>query len=79
MPIVKAAVAYDNPDTGETLVLHILLNQKQMRMNGLIMEDVLKCLSHSSSHSIIIKEENVEILLQLKGIIFYFKERTPTI
>ena len=50
-----------------------------MRMNGLIMEDVLKCLSHSSSHSIIIKEENVEILLQLKGIIFYFKERTPTI
>jgi hypothetical protein len=48
-------------------------------MNGLIMDDVLKWLSHSSSHSIIIKEENVEILLQLKGIIFYFKERTPTI
>jgi hypothetical protein len=55
IPIVQAGTAYDDPNTGETIILIInqglyfgdslpvtLLNPNQMRMNGLEVDDVPK-------------------------------------
>jgi hypothetical protein len=80
IPIVKAAVAFDNLETGETVVViinqalyfgdqlqHILLNPNQIRSNIIQVDDVPVHLSASSSHSIIVKEENLTIPLNLKG------------
>jgi hypothetical protein len=66
IPIVKAALAYDDAETGETFILninqalyfgskvaHVLLNPNQMRSNGIIVEDVPRHLSRGlSTHSI---------------------------
>lgn len=91
IPIVKAAIALDCHDTGETVILiinqalyfgdqlsHMLLNPNQLRANGIQVDDVPKHLSSSSSHSIIINEEKLIIPLKLKGVISYFDARTPT-
>jgi len=91
IPIVKAAVAYDCPKTGETVILiinqglyfgkqlsHILFNPNQLRAYNIKVNDIPKHFSSSSSHSIIIEEEKLEIPLKLKGIISYFDVRTPT-
>jgi hypothetical protein len=92
VPIVNAAVAYDDPVSGETIILiinqalyfgssiqHILLNPNQMRHHGLTVDDVPKHLSNgNSTHSIHQESENLWIPLQLKGIISYFSIRTPT-
>ncbi len=92
IPIVKAALAYDNPLTGETIILitnqalffgdqleHILLNPNQMRMHDIIVEDTPKHLSRGkSSHSIYTEDQCVHIPLQLHGIISFFSVRTPT-
>lgn len=91
IPIVKAALAYDIPETGETVILiinqalyfgkhlsHVLLNPNQMRYNNVIVDDIPKHLSSMSTHSITVTEENVTIPLQLNGIISYFDARTPT-
>jgi hypothetical protein len=58
IPIVKAALAYNHPTTGETYILtfgqalyfgskirNVLLNPNQMRQNGLEVDDVPKNLS----------------------------------
>jgi hypothetical protein len=92
IPIVKATLAYDDPHTGETMVLivnqalyfgdqlsHILLNQNQMRTHGLIVEDCPRNLSGGrSTHSIHTENNELNILLQLHGIILYFNVRRPT-
>jgi hypothetical protein len=91
VPIAKAAIAYDNPNTGESIVLiinqalyfgkdlsHILLNPNQMRANEVIVEDIPTHLSATSSHSIIIKEEDTTIPLNLMSVISFFRARTPT-
>lgn len=91
VPIVKAALAYDDSITGETFVIivnqalyfgdslpHILLNPNQMRTHGVRVEDVPKHLSQGkSSHSIYFEDEKVTIPLRLKGCISYFTVRTP--
>jgi hypothetical protein len=92
VPIVRAALAYDDPSTGETLILilnqmlyfgddlpHVLLNPNQLRSNGIVVDDIPRHLSDKSSHSIKIEEERIEIPLLLKGIILYFNVRTPTV
>ncbi len=94
IPIVKAGLAYDDPRTGETIVLivnqalyfgsnlaHVLLNQNQMRTHGLIVDDCPKHLSKNriSTHSITAEEHNLTIPLRLNGIISYFDVRTPTL
>jgi hypothetical protein len=92
VPIVKAALAYDDPSTGKTLILvlnqtlhfgdhlpHVLLNPNQLRSNGVTVNDIPRHLSDKSSHSIKIEDEKVEIPLFLKGIISYFNVRTPTV
>ena len=91
IPIVKAALAYDIPDTGEVVILiinqalyfdnnlsHILLNPNQMRSNNVTVDDVPRHLSSKSSHSIIVHDENLTLPLKLNGVISYFNARTPT-
>jgi len=92
VPIVKAAVAYDDHITGETLILvinqalyfgsqlsHILLNQNQMRAHGLTVKDCPKhLLKGKSRHAIILEENDYEMPLKLHGIMSYFDVRTPT-
>lgn len=94
IPIVKAALAYDDPMTGETFILMIgqalyfgdklkdvLLNPIQMRANGVIVDDVPRHLSpnHSSTHSLFFPDENLRIPLGLNGCISYFNIRKPTL
>jgi hypothetical protein len=90
--IVKAAVAYDDPQTGETFIIiinqalyfgehlpHILLNPNQLRAHGTIVDDAPKHLTNgTSSHSIHFPEDKLRIPLKLHGIISYFSIRTPT-
>jgi hypothetical protein len=92
IPIVKAALAYDDSLTGETTILiinqalyfgdqlsHVLLNQNQMRMNGLIVGDCPKHLSRGrSTHSIYTENNELNIPLQLNGVISYFEVCKPT-
>jgi hypothetical protein len=93
VPIVKAAIAYDNSIPGETYVIiinqvlyfdtalpHILLNPNQMRAHGIQVDDVLpKHLSKgTSSHSIYFEDEDIRIPLHLNGCISYFNVRTPS-
>jgi hypothetical protein len=92
IPIVKAALAYDEPESGENIILifnqalhfgnklpNILLNPNQMWSQGLTVDDCPKHLSRGkSTHSIIIEEENVIIPLRLRGIMSYFNVRIPS-
>jgi hypothetical protein len=90
IPIVKAALAYDDPNTGETIVLiinqalyfgkhmdDILLNPNQIRHYGHVVNDVPRHLG-GSTHSIISDDNATEIPLLLRGVISYFLVRTPT-
>ena len=92
IPIVKAAVAYDHPETGEVIILvinqalyfgdkltHILLNPNQLRSHNIRVDDVPKHLSSTSTHSIWVEEESLDIPMVLHGIISYFNVRTPTL
>ncbi len=76
MPIVKAALAVDDPVTGETVVIiinqalyfgyllsHVLLNPNQLRANDITVDDIPQHLSPKSMHSITIHEENFSIPL----------------
>ena len=95
IPIVKAALAYDDAATGETFTLlfgqalffrskidHILLNPNQIRANGIEVDVVPRFLApenKSSSHSIYFPEEKIRITLVLNGCISAFNVRTPTL
>ena len=81
IPIVKAAVAYDDPVTDETFVLIIGQAlyfgdkiQDLLRANGVVVDDIPRHLSpnFSSSHSIYFPEEKIRIPLSLNGVISYF-------
>ena len=92
VPVVKAAVAIDNPETGDSAVLvinqalyfgdqldNVLLNPNQMRFHGVTVNNVPRFLSKGKSrHCITIKEAGLEILLKLNVIISYFPIQTPT-
>jgi hypothetical protein len=90
--IVKAAIAFEDPESGEAVILivnqalyfgnqlqHILLNPNQIGSNNVQVDDIPVHLSANSSHSIIVNEENLIIPLNLKGLISYFQVRRPTI
>jgi hypothetical protein len=93
IPIVKATLAYDNPMTGETLILileqalyfgnklsHILLNPNQIRFNGVEVDDALKFLApkdKDSMYSIYFPKEGVRIPLMLEGCLSIFNICTP--
>jgi len=67
-PIVQAAMAYDDPDSGETFILvvnqclhlgdmmeHTLMNPNQLRANGMIVNDVPVHCEHTSILRALIK------------------------
>ncbi len=84
-------MTYDNPQTGETIILvinqalyfdellpHLLLNPKQNRTHGIIVDDVWKHIQKDATHSICIPDEKLHIPLNLHGVISYFSVCTPT-
>jgi hypothetical protein len=88
VPIVQAATAYDNPETGETTILilneaiwmgdtmgHTLVNPNQLRAYGLTVQD-----NPFSKAPIYIATEGNEFVLPLKsqGTILGVTTRTPT-
>jgi hypothetical protein len=90
--IAHGGTAYDHPD-GNTYILDVnngfnmtadlstsLLNPNQMRVNGIVVDDVPVHLSHDglSTHSIFISELNLRIPLHLDGIISFLPTRMPT-
>jgi hypothetical protein len=94
VPVVQAATAYDDPDSGITYILIInqalqvpnlhttLLNPNQMRKNGIIVDDIPKHLAHNpdmATHSIYIPSHDLCIPLRLKGIISGLHSRYPSI
>jgi len=94
IPVVQAATAYDDPETGITYILIInqalqipgmavtLLNPNQLRVNGIIVNDVPIHLCpnpENASHSIDIPNENLSIPLKLQGVISKVEVRLPTI
>jgi len=95
IPIVQAGIAYDNPDTGETVIFIInqglyfgdslpvtLLNANQMRFNGIEVDDVPKHLAKDPSkatHSIYIPEHDIRIPLSMRGVISCLPVRKPTV
>jgi transposase len=93
IPVVKAATAYDAP-TGETYIIilsqslylgnllsYSLLCPNQLRHNGLIVDDVPRHLSPdplNATHSIFLPEDNIRILLEMRGVVSLFHTRGPT-
>jgi hypothetical protein len=95
VPIVTAANAYDNQDTGDTIILimgqaiymgkdmpNTLICPNQLRRNGITVDECPKHLApinKPSTHSIICPDDNLEIPLSLQGVTSYFITCTPTI
>mmetsp|Transcript_24287 Transcript_24287/g.34810 ORF Transcript_24287/g.34810 Transcript_24287/m.34810 type:complete len:1184 (-) Transcript_24287:1334-4885(-) len=93
IPIVKAALAYDDAETGQTYILvlnhvlyfgpsiqNILLNPNQIRSNGIVVDDVPKHLSGGdSTHSIFLPEEELRLPLKCYGCLSYLSVRRPTL
>ena len=90
-PIVKAAVAYDHPETGEIIVLILnqalyfgnqvnkfLLNPNQLRAYWNIVNNVPKQFG-GSSHSSTTSKGDLNIPLKMRGTISYFPVRTPSL
>ncbi len=85
VPIMTAATAYDDPDTGTTYILILgqsiymgdrmqtsLLCPKQLRANNIIVDDIPKHLAppgRPSTHSIYCNDEDLTLPLSLKGVI----------
>jgi hypothetical protein len=94
VPIVTAAMAYDNPADCTTYILilgqaiymgdkmqHSLICPNQLRARGLIVKDYPQHLSprnRPSSYSIYEPNEDIRLPLSLKGVTLYFTTRTPT-
>jgi hypothetical protein len=94
IPIVQAATAYTDPNSGKTYILIInealymgdtmsrsYINPNQMQHFGLIVNDVPKHLLPSpddESHSIYIPSTDLRIPLQLKGTLSYVPTRYPS-
>jgi hypothetical protein len=91
VPIVTAAIAYDDAITACTNILivhqvlyfgdkleHNLLNPFQCRMNGVNIQEcprILHPVVADNSHSITFPNEDLKIPLSLKGIVSYFPSR----
>jgi hypothetical protein len=95
IPIVQAGTAYDDPFTGEMIILVInqglyfgdnlpnsLINPNQMRVNGIEVDDVPKHLLRDPSksmHSIYIPDHDLRLPLAMRGVISYLPIRKPTV
>jgi hypothetical protein len=91
IPIVTAAVAYDDPKSGKVFVLlihqalyfkemdHCLLCPMQMRLNDVVVNERPKFLTEQPSEDDhVVKCGEVTIPLELHGVTSYFKGRRPT-
>ena len=90
-PVTPCITAYDDANTSETFILQFhqalffgeklqnsLLNPNQIRMAGNIVNDCSKFLSTEKGSSHSIKTDEIEIPLELTGVISGFNVRTPT-
>lgn len=90
---VPVVTAFEDKITGDTFIIclnqglyfgdnmkHSLLNQNQIRANGIVVDDCPVHLSpdRSSTHSILFPDEGVRIQLQPHGCMSYFPIRLPT-
>jgi hypothetical protein len=94
VPIVMAATAFDNPRTGDTIILIFgqaiylgdqiqasLLYPNQLRAHGIMVYDIPKHLAtpdRPSNYFIYCPDDELNIPVSLRGIISYFNSRTPT-
>jgi hypothetical protein len=94
IPIVQAAAAYTDPDSGKTYILIInealymgdtmtrsYMNPNQMQHFGLVVNVIQKHLLPSPNdelHSIYVTSPNLQIPLQLKGVLSYVPIRYPS-
>jgi hypothetical protein len=94
IPIVTAAIAYDDAITAKTYILivhqalyfgdrlkHNLVNPFQCRLNGVNVREcprILDPVIDDLSHSISFPSEDLKIPLSLNGIVSYFLSRRPT-
>ena len=93
-PIVTAALAYDDPRTGEVHILtihqaiyfehleHNLLCLMQLRMNDIQIDECPKFLAQNptnDSHSIYFPQQDFRIALDLRGVTQFFPTRTPSV
>jgi hypothetical protein len=93
-PIVQAATAYSDTETGVTYILVInqanyvgndlkvtLINPNQLWSNGLVVDNCTRHLAPDPSletHSIFVPSHNLRIHLQLKGVLSCFPSRYPS-
>jgi hypothetical protein len=88
-PVVTAAVAYDDPSTGKSILLAILIQRlghnipcpMQMRNSGVTVNDRPKrCtpIPIREDHAIIIPDGNYMIPLSISGVTSYFPSRNLT-
>jgi hypothetical protein len=91
VPIVTAAIAYDDPKSGQVYILilhqalhfeemdHCLLCPMQLRLNDVTLNERPKFLTTlPSDHDHAIKAEELLIPLELHGVTSYFPGRKPT-
>jgi len=91
VPIVSAAIAYDDPRSGEVIILivhqalyftemnHCLLCPMQLRLNDVVLNERPKFLTVKPSeedHAIVIGEQVIP--LELNGVTSFFPGRRPT-
>jgi hypothetical protein len=95
VPIVTAAIAYDDPIRMQTFILivhqalyfgdkltHNLINPFQCRLNEIRINECARVLTHlpnDDAHSIIFEAEQLKIPLRLNGIVSYFPSRRLTL
>lgn len=90
--IATAATAYTSPIDGRTICLvlneslffgdrltHTLLNPNQLRVNGVLVRDVPLQFAESSTHSIYIPSLDLDLPLNLDGVISYLDTRKPSL
>jgi hypothetical protein len=94
VPIVQAALAYMDTETGKIYILIInetlymgdsmectYLNPNHMRHHGVIVDDIPRHLSpnpSTASHSIYVPASDLRIPLQIDGVISYIPTHYPT-
>jgi hypothetical protein len=95
IPIVTAATAYDDPNTGTMYILILgqsiymgdrmensLICPSQLRTNGAIIDDCPEHLAppdKPSTHSIYLPDDDLYLPLSLQGVTSSFLKRTPMI
>ena len=94
MKTVSGALAYDDPSTGEVIIIVVhqailiphlevnLLCPMQVRVNDVKLDEIPKFLTENPtthSHAIYFEEEEITVPLSLHGVTSYFPTRKPTL